>query len=368
MTTRVRCLVALTSAICFVPMTIAPASAQQKDVKRFYRIVGVGDTMMGSNFPQPIMPRSLTPGADPSAVMGRRLTRIIQSADVAFVNMEGTIHTRRKPHKFCRNPRFCYVFRSPPHHAAFLKRAGFDIVSLANNHAGDFLGPGRAATVRNLRRVGLVTAGIDSKGLRSGIFKLGDGTRVGIIAFAPNPGTIQINKIARAKRLVRALARRSDITIVSFHGGAEGRRATRVTRKLEIFLGEWRGNPYAFSHGVIDAGADIVFGHGPHVPRAVEVYKRRPIFYSLGNFFTYGRFNLRGYAGIAPVADVRVTRKGQLMSMRIHSVKLIGRGLPRIDPKAKALAAVKLLTRRDFPQSGLRFHKNGEITGPGIGR
>ena len=345
-----------------------PATAQQKDTKRFYRIVGVGDTMMGSDFPQRIMPRSLTPGADPADVMGRGLTRIIQRADVAFVNVEGTIHTRRKPHKFCRNPRFCYVFRSPPHHAGFLKRAGFDIASLANNHAGDFLGPGRAATVRNLRRAGLIIAGIDSKGLRSGVFRLADGTRVGIIAFAPNPGTIQINKIGRAKRLVRALARRSDITIVSFHGGAEGRRATRVTRKLEIFLGEWRGNPYAFSHGVIDAGADIVFGHGPHVPRAIEVYKRRPIFYSLGNFFTYGRFNLRGYAGIAPVADVRVTRKGRLVSMRIHSVKLIGRGVPRLDPKRKALAAVKLLTRRDFPKSRLKFHKNGDVTGPGIRR
>ena len=359
---------ALAAFVAASALAALPATAQQKDIKRFYRIVGVGDTMMGSNFPQPIMPPTLTPGASPSRVMGERLTRIIQRADVAFANVEGTIHNRSKPHKFCRNPRFCYVFRSPPHHAAFLKRAGFDVVSLANNHAGDFLGPGRIATVRHLRRAGLVIAGIDQKGLRSGIYRLGDGTRVGIIAFAPNPGTIQINKIRRAARLVRGLARRSDITIVSFHGGAEGRKATRVTRKLEIFLGEWRGNPYAFSHAVIDAGADIVFGHGPHVPRAVEVYKRRPIFYSLGNFFTYGRFNLRGYAGIAPVAEVRVRKDGRLVAMRIHSVKLHGRGIPRIDPQKRALKAVRLLTRRDFPEGRLKFHPNGEVTGPGIGR
>lgn len=341
----------------------APAAAQKT-----YRIVGVGDTMMGSNFPQPIMPPGMTPGVNPAKIMGRRLIRIIRSADAAFVNVEGTIHNRSKPHKFCRNPRFCYVFRSPPHHARFLKDAGFDLASLANNHAGDFLGPGRAATVRNLRRAGLVIAGLDQKGMRSGIFTLPDGTRIGLIAFAPNPGTIQINKIPRAKRLVRRLSKRVDITVVSFHGGAEGRRATLVTGKLEIFLGEWRGNPQAFSRGVIDAGADIVFGHGPHVPRAIEVYKGRPIFYSLGNFFTYGRFNLRGYAGIAPVADVRVTKRGRLVSMRIHSVKLVGRGIPRMDPNKAALTAVRSLTRQNFPNSRLRFAEDGRITGPGIGR
>lgn len=352
-------------AACLFALSHAAAQQTTKP-QRTYRIVGVGDTMMGSNFPQPIMPRKLRPGADPVALMGAGLTRVIRSADVAFVNVEGTIHNRSKPHKFCRNPRFCYVFRSPPHHAAFLKRAGFDIVSLANNHAGDFLGPGRLATVRHLRQAGLVVSGLDQKGLRSGVFTLPDGTRVGIISFAPNPGTIQINKIPRAKRLVRALSKRVDITVVSFHGGAEGRKATRVTRKLEIFLGEWRGNPFAFSRGVIDAGADVVFGHGPHVPRAVEVYKGRPIFYSLGNFFTYGRFNLRGYAGIAPVADVRVTRKGRLVAMRIHSVKLHGRGVPRLDPQQRALAAVRTLTRRDFPEGRLRFHADGRVTGPGI--
>ena len=287
---------------------------------------------------------------------------------MTFGNMEGTIHTRKGPAKYCRNPRWCYVFRSPPFHATFLRRAGFNMMSIANNHAGDFLGPGRVATINNLRRAGIVIAGADQKGYRTGVLTLKDGTRVGLIAFAPNPGTIQINKIPRAKRLVRALAKRTDITIVSFHGGAEGARYTRVPRKLEVFLGEWRGDVWKFSHAVIDAGADIVFGHGPHVPRAVEVYKRRFIIYSLGNFWTYGRFNPRGLGGVAPVADIRVAKNGRLMSARIVSAHQVGRGVPRLDPKKRALAAIARLTRLDFPEGRLRFLPDGRIVGPGIGR
>lgn len=332
-----------------------------------YRIVGVGDIMMGSDYPQPIMYGPLKPGADPASIIGRDLYRILKGAHVTFGNMEGTIHTRKAPAKYCRNPRWCYVFRSPPFHADFLRKTGFNMMSMANNHAGDFLEPGRIATWNNLKRAGIAPAGLDKPGYRSSIITLKDGTRVGLIAFAPNPGTIQINKIPRAQRLVRALARRSDITIVSFHGGAEGARFTRVPKKLEVFLGEWRGDVWRFAHAVIDAGADVVFGHGPHVPRAIEVYKGRFIAYSLGNFWTYGRFNLRGLAGVAPVADLRVDKSGRLLSLRIHSVKQIGRGVPRIDPNGAALAAVRRLTALDFPNSGLSFSAGGRVTGRGIG-
>ncbi|KKK93514.1 hypothetical protein LCGC14_2692140, partial [marine sediment metagenome] len=66
-----------------------------------------------------------------------------------------------------------------------------------------------------------------------------------------------------------------------------------MTRESEIYLGYDRGNIYEFAHMVVDAGADVVFGHGPHVTRAAEIYKDRFIIYSLGNFCTYRRFNLR---------------------------------------------------------------------------
>jgi poly-gamma-glutamate capsule biosynthesis protein CapA/YwtB (metallophosphatase superfamily) len=162
---------------------------------------------------------------------------------------------------------------------------------------------------------------------------------------------------------VRELATGHDIVLVSFHGGAEGRAMTRVPRETEIFYGEERGDVYAFAHAVIDAGADVVLGHGPHVPRAVEVYRGRFIAYSLGNFWTYGRFNLSDLASVAPVVDLELARDGRLIEARIHSIRQEGGGVPRIDDSGAAARAVAELTSLDFPESTLRFGLDGVITG-----
>ena len=111
-----------------------------------------------------------------------------------------------------------------------------------------------------------------------------------------------------------------DIVIVSFHGGAEGADYQNVTRETETFYGENRGNVYEFSHRMIDAGADIVFGHGPHVTRAIEVYKDRFIAYSLGNFCTYRRFNLTGPNGFAPLLRVKTDTFGKFVEADIIPV------------------------------------------------
>ncbi|MHA1536377.1 MAG: CapA family protein, partial [Alphaproteobacteria bacterium] len=306
-------------------LAAAPALAQGA---KTIRVIGVGDIMMGSDFPQPILHPKLIPGVDPASILGADLAALLRAPDVTFGNFEGTLHTLSKPSKTCRNPRYCYVFRSPPFYAGILKRLGFNLLSMANNHAGDFFGPGRLATYAHLTRAGFVTAGFDKPGYRTGILVLKDGTKVGLIAFGHNPGLLWLTDIPRAARMVRALAAKTDITIVSFHGGAEGSKATRVPRRLEIFLGEKRGDVYGFAHAVIDAGADIVFGHGPHVPRAIEIYRRRFIAYSLGNFWTYGRFNLRGLAGIVPVADLKVDKRGRLAALRIRSLRLAMPGVP----------------------------------------
>ena len=342
--------------------------AQAQTGAKTYRVIGVGDIMIGSDFPQPILHPKLTPGVDPATIVGGELAALLRAPDVSFGNFEGTLHTFSKPSKTCRNPRYCYVFRSPPFYAGILKRVGFNLLSMANNHAGDFFGPGRLATHANLTKAGFVTAGFDKPGYRTGILTLKDGTKVGLIAFGHNPGLLWLTDIPRAARMVRALAAKTDFTIVSFHGGAEGAKATRVPRRLEIFLGEKRGDVYGFAHAVIDAGADIVLGHGPHVPRAIEVYKRRFITYSLGNFWTYGRFNLRGLAGIAPIADLTVDKQGRLMTARIRSARLAMPGVPQIDPSGGAGKVVARLTAQDFPEGRLRFAPDGTVTGPGIGR
>ena len=110
-----------------------------------------------------------------------------------------------------------------------------------------------------------------------------DGIKYGFCAFAPNRGTVSINEISNAVNIVANLDSLCDIVIVSFHGGAEGSKHTHITRSNEIYLGENRGNPYKFARDVIDAGADIVFGHGPHVTRAIDLYKDRFIAYNMRN-------------------------------------------------------------------------------------
>ena len=99
---------------------------------------------------------------------------------------------------------------------------------------------------------------------------------------------------------------------------------------------------------MIDAGADIVFGHGPHVPRGMEVYKDRLIAYSLGNFCTYKKFGLSGILGIAPILKVYVNDKGEYQKCEIISIKQIKGGIPVIDPSKAAEKLINNLSNDDF--------------------
>jgi poly-gamma-glutamate capsule biosynthesis protein CapA/YwtB (metallophosphatase superfamily) len=358
-----RNLLAACAAAALASTLAAGAGAQG----RAYKIIGVGDIMMGSDYPQPIMDPRVTPGADPAAMLGAPLARLLKEADVTFGNYEGTMHALNSGAKLCRNPTQCYVFRSPPFHAEVLRRVGFNLMSTANNHAGDFGDAGRTATYDSLRRAGIAVAGPDKDGQRTAVLRLADGTRIGLAAFGHNPGIPWLTDIPRAQQIVRELRRQSDIVIVSFHGGAEGGAVLRVPRQTEIFLNENRGDVYRFSHAVVDAGAHIVFGHGPHVPRAADVYKGAFIIYSLGNFWTYGRFNLKGPNGIAPVAEVNIDKLGRIMSARLHSVMQDHPGGPRMDPDSGAARLVAQLTAQDFPEVRAQFLPDGRIIAPGIG-
>ncbi len=354
-------------ALAVLVLPLAPAAhAQSGAAAGHVRLVAVGDIMMGSNFPDPggLHP-AITRGVDATRVLEPGLVALFRGADLAFGNLEGTLFDGDGPHKQCGNPAACYVFRSPEFYADFLRNAGFRMVSVANNHSGDFLVAGRAATRAALARAGIAAAGHDEAGGRTATITLPSGIRVGLIAFAPNPGTLPLNEPERAAAMVAQLARNHDIVVVSVHAGAEGPGATRVTRASEIFLGENRGNVYAFAHRMIDAGADLVLGSGPHVPRAVELYHNRMIAYSLGNFWTYGRFNNSGLAGVGPVLDVTMARDGRALSARIHGTRQAG-GAPRLDPTNQAAVAIAGLTQQDFPESALRIRADGTIVGPGL--
>ncbi|MEM9887430.1 MAG: CapA family protein [Bacteroidota bacterium] len=326
-----------------------------EDTIQRIKIIGVGDMMLGTNYPS----ASYLP-ANGGKDLLKAVENILQSAEVTFGNLEGTILDEGGTVKRCKDPSVCYAFRSPESYGQHFLKAGFDVVSLANNHSGDFGPIGRTKTKNVLDELGIKYAGL--AGTDEKVVFEREGIKYGFCAFAPNRGTCDIRNIARAKQIVASLAQESDIVIVSFHGGAEGAKNQHVPKKIETYYGENRGNVHAFAHAVVDAGADIVFGHGPHVTRAAELYKDRFIIYSLGNFCTYGRFNLRGAAGIAPIIELEVDETGQFLSGKaipIYQQKTHG---PKLDPQNRAVLKLIELTHTDFPNGELLIKPNGELT------
>jgi len=153
----------------------------------------------------------------------------------------------------------------------------------------------------------------------------------------------------------------TDIVIVSFHGGAEGPQYQHVPRQHEIFHGEDRGNVYEFAHALIDEGADIIFGHGPHVTRAVEVYKNRFIAYSLGNFCTYAGINVSGVNGLAPIVKVYTDSKGDFLQAHITSTIQTYRTAVKLDSQKQVLKRIQELARQDFPDNPVEIDDNGWV-------
>lgn len=324
--------------------------AQKKDT---VTVIGVGDIMMGSNYPNGgVLPPNQ--GRDLMA----DVNTLLSNADLTMGNLEGVLMDDGGTAKTCRNPKVCYVFRSPTHYVQNLVAAGFDLMSLANNHAGDFGEAGRLSSMRTLDGAHIQYAGLTST--PTAILEK-DGITFGFTAFAPNSGCLDINDLTTAKKIVRQLDSLTDIVIVSFHGGAEGPQHQHVPRQNEIFYGENRGNVYEFSHALIDVGADIVFGHGPHVTRAIEVYKNRFIAYSLGNFCTYGGINVAGINGWAPIIKVYTSATGEFFKARITSTYQTPRAAVKIDTQNQVLHRIRQLTREDFPESTIEIDDAGWV-------
>lgn len=316
-------------------------------------IAGVGDIMLGTSYPS----TKYLPPND-----GRNLLDpvkdILTKATLAFGNLEGCFLNEGDPAKQCKDSTKCYVFRMPERYAPYLKEAGFDMLSLANNHAGDFGNPARKATIGLLDSLGINHAGQTIRPYTT--FEQG-GLKYGFVAFSPNSYTLQITEIEYAESIVRELDSLCDVVIVSFHGGAEGTDHQHVTRQTETFYGENRGNVYEFSHRMIDAGADVIFGHGPHLLRATELYKDRLICYSLGNFATYARFSLSPPKHLAPIVEVFMKPDGTFLYAKVHNFVQHGEGGPEADDKSQSYTQLKKLTESDFPETNLQFKGNNLI-------
>lgn len=315
----------------------------------------VGDVMLGTSEPEGYLP------ADGGMGVLAAVAPLLAEAELTFMNLEGPICDHGATTK-CKKPgRTCYAFRTPTSYAQHLAAAGLDLASTANNHAGDFGDVCRRETEQALDALGVTWSGpAGTVGTRTV-----HGKKLALIAFHTSASCNDVNDLPAAVKRVKDAKATHDLVIVSFHGGKEGTDATRVPQGSERFLGENRGDLRAFTHAVIDAGAALVLGHGPHVLRGMEVYRGHLIAYSLGNFATYGRFDLSGPLAVAVILEARLSlTDGAFLGGRLISTRQHGKGIPALDEQGAGAALVRRLSAEDFPKTAVQVGPDGALSSP----
>ena len=315
-------------------------------------IASVGDMMLGTDYPDNHLPD------DDGVSFLAAVTPSLSAADITFGNLEGVLVDGGEPAKKCSNPQACYLFRSPTRYAQYFLAAGFDVLSLANNHARDFGEEGRTSTMEALDAAGIFHSGREGD---FASFEVND-LKIAVLAYAVTKESNMMLDYELAETTVKKFAETHDIVMVTFHGGAEGVDVMNLPFAEEEYFGEPRGDVVLFARCMVDAGADLVIGHGPHVVRAAELYKDRLIAYSLGNFATYYGISVAGIKGIAPILTTTLDGNGRFVEGRIVSTVQMRPDGPSIDPEQRALNLMRGLSIEDFESPGLRFHPNGAIT------
>ncbi|MFI9809137.1 CapA family protein [Streptomyces sp. NPDC052301] len=327
----------------------APPAAAPPRPTGDVRIAAVGDIVMGS------LPDDLPP--DDGASFFDPVDDLL-AGDVVLGNLEGTL-TYGGPSKCDDNDSpHCFAFHAPPSYSHWLKKAGFTVMNVANNHIDDFGAEGRRETFAALRSAHLPYTG------RLGQITVQrvNGLRVAVIGFAPDRGANDLTNLPAAKRLTARAAKMADVVIVTMHAGAEGSDHTHVEPGTEYFLGEDRGDCYRFSRAVIDAGADLVVGSGPHVMRGMEFYKGRLIAYSLGNFSGYKVLGLGGTLSVSGVLHVTLRADGSYVSGRLHPTEIVEPGTP--EPGGDGIDLVSGVSEEDFGSHAARISSDGTIRQP----
>ncbi len=232
-------------------------------------------------------------------------------SDIVFGNLETSLSNRGQAIKDKQ-----YTFRSSPTLAPFLKKYNFSVLSIANNHVLDYGPLAFLDTMKHLKENGISYGGgghnkqeayngvvIEKKGLKIGFLAFTRVTpSVDWYAGAKKPGIIGAYKVHETEVLeaVKLLNEKCDLLVVSLHWGKEG---STTVRKEET----------EFAHKLVDSGADVIEGHHPHVVQGIEMYKERPIFYSLGNFiFTSSHAQI---CNKTIMATVRYGSKGELKTV-----------------------------------------------------
>lgn len=326
---------------------VVPPPAQQT-----VTLSGVGDIIMGS------LPGSVPPN-DGAGFFDEVKSAL--AADLVMGNLDMPLTEDTGRVKCAEGSTGCHQFYLPPSYAGHLRDGGFHLVSLANNHTNDMGADG----LRNTRAA-LEAAGVQHTGAPNQITTVDvKGFKIAVLGFSVYAWGQNLNNIPAAEELVRKADAEADIVVIQMQGGAEGSDKAHVRPGPEIFLGENRGDLIKFSHAVIDAGADVVMGHGPHIMRGMEFYKGRLIAYSLGNFCGYKVLNSSGYLGVGGVLKVTLTKDGSWAGGELVSTEMVRSGFPAPDPDMRALEFVNGLSQEDFGDAAAQISTtDGAITPP----
>jgi poly-gamma-glutamate synthesis protein (capsule biosynthesis protein) len=282
-------------------------------------LMAVGDIMLGRTIAELI-------ANEGPAVPFQYTAETLASADITIGNLECVISDLGVPEKKT------YTFRAPPAAVESLTLAGFDLVSLANNHTLDF---GRAAfedTLNRLSDQGILTVGggVNEASAYAPTFIEKDGLKVAFLAYTEvpifnydyfqwlaGPDTSGITWAYKhiIERDVRAARAQADLVVVLFHNGYEGMQRPSELQQTSARL-------------AIDSGAALVIGSHPHVLQTIESYQNGLIVYSMGNF-VFDQFGFpANYSGIL---SVTLSPEG-VLSYEIIDVVIQANGLPQIMP------------------------------------
>lgn len=258
-----------------------------------------------------------------------------KAADIAFANLECPL-AATGPHDPAK-----MIFRADPRTIEVLLQGGFDIVSLANNHTLD---AGQAAlieTINHLEDAGIkyVGAARDPAHGSDPVFLDARGTRIGFLAYADLDFHYDCQSrvgasLANLRAQVAAARDSCDLLVVSLHWGVQD--SDVPTHRQEDV-----------ARASIDAGADLILGHHPHVLQGAEVYKRRLILYSMGDFVFDARTADEAEGGIFEV----YCRPGMGLQLWMAPVRIAP---PRMGPEYPAAAERDSILRRFAQMSAAR--------------
>jgi poly-gamma-glutamate capsule biosynthesis protein CapA/YwtB (metallophosphatase superfamily) len=284
-------------------------------------------------------------------------------SDLVMGNLEQPLTDDTGTSKCGSPPRAnCYAFRSPPSYAGHLAGAGFELMNTANNHSKDFGAAGFRSTQRALESAGLKHTGAEDEITVVDV----KGVKVAVVGFSPYAGANNLNDLAHSREVIQKAKGEADLVVVQVHMGAEGSEKGHVKPGNEIYFGENRGDPIEFSHAVIDAGADVVIGHGPHVLRGMQFYRGKLIAYSLGNFAGGGKtLSSDGVLKYGGILHVSLTKDGGWAGGEFLSTYMNSAGVPTRDSaNERGRALVAALSADDFGDTAAKIGKDGSISPP----